>query len=482
MVSSAGQNRSSRAWPTRRTFVIGAVAAIAFAAYGSLVPFDLRAISLDVAIREYLTFWSAPRIYLRRADVVANILLAIPIGFCLLGAQMVDRRRGAGRLAAHALATTAAGTVIAFLLEFSQIFVNDRVVSQSDVLAQTFGTWIGVAAWIAIGQSMTEWLRGRRRRGHRLPQGPRRLQSALGIYAAVWLLSMWLPLDLTLSPTVLVSKWRAGAIVLVPFGGQYDSFVEMVSDVFSTFFSAIPLGALALLTAAGLGWQWRLVSAGVAGGLFVLGAELVQLLVSGRVFDVTDILIGALGIVSGLWLTARYVALPDRLATPSARSEPIPVNAIVSAAAWSGMLAFYHWKPFAFSFDLRAARARMWNVGLLPLSQYAHESGVEILTQAVIKTGLAVPFGFFLAPWLRTRWRSAPEAWRLQWATAMVIGLAVFGVLEFGQLFLPQRVADVTDIWLGCAGMLIGFGASGHVSRGRDEESPVADGRCRTDR
>ncbi len=39
-------------WPGRRTYAAGAAAAILFALYGSLVPFDWRAVSPVDALRE----------------------------------------------------------------------------------------------------------------------------------------------------------------------------------------------------------------------------------------------------------------------------------------------------------------------------------------------------------------------------------------------------------------------------------------------
>jgi glycopeptide antibiotics resistance protein len=169
-------------WPGRRTYAVGAAAAILFALYGSLVPFDWRGVSFADAVREYAVFWSRVRIdWVARADVIANVLLAVPIGFFVMGSLTVDRY-GLGARTARAAATLVTGVVLALVLEFLQIFVNNRVVSQRDVFAQAAGTVLGLAAWSLLGQTITDWLRGHHRtRGAGLPAGLQRMRAILAI-------------------------------------------------------------------------------------------------------------------------------------------------------------------------------------------------------------------------------------------------------------------------------------------------------------
>jgi glycopeptide antibiotics resistance protein len=134
------------------------------------------------------------------------------------------------------------------------------------------------------------------------------------------------------------------------------------------------------------------------------------------------------------------------------------------ACGWVALLGFYHWKPFAFSTDLVQARERVAHLSLMPLRQYQWETGMQLLSQALLKSGLGVPLGLCLAPLLRQCWRGVPSAPRLRWAACGVAAVVVFGIIETGQVFLPDRVPDVTDVLLGCAGTLTGFGIASSLS------------------
>jgi glycopeptide antibiotics resistance protein len=451
-------------WPGRRTYAVGAAAAILFALYGSLVPFDWRAVSLVEAIREYAAFWSKVRVsWVTRSDLIANVLLAVPIGFFVMGSLTVDRYGLGARIARAAMALVT-GIVLALAFEFLQIFVNNRVVSQRDVFAQALGALIGLSGWLMLGQTLTDWLRGHHRaRQAGLPAGLQRLRAILALYAAGWLVSMLQPFDLTLSPAEIWHKARDGGINLVPFAMPFVSWTDRVWDFVSAAVSAVPLGGLALLTVVSLGVRRRWAFALTAGVLFVSASELVQILVVNRVVDVTDVMTGSLGIWLGIMVTARYAELPDR---PEAGGRAVGrrvLAAVACSLAWIGVLAFYHWKPFAFDLTPAHVRERMQQMSLLPLRQYQFETGAQLLAQAIVKGGLGIPLGLCLAFGTAGIWRDAPNGETLRWTLALAIGALVFGVIEAGQLFLPQRVPDVTDVLWGTLGTAAGLRIAGLV-------------------
>jgi glycopeptide antibiotics resistance protein len=445
-------------WPGRRTYAVGAAAAILFALYGSLVPFEWRTVSLADGVREYAVFWSRVRIdWITRSDLVANVLLAVPIGFFLMGTLTLDRRETGARIARGAV-TLLTGGVLALLFEFLQIFVKNRVVSQRDVFAQALGTLIGLIAWVLLGQTISDWLRGHHGARHTgLPQGLQRLRAILAIYAAGWLVSMLQPFDLTLSPAEIWHKARSGGINLVPFGSPFASGADWVWDVISGVIFAVPLGGLALLTMVSLGARKRRALALAAGVLFVSASELVQILVVNRVADVTDVMTGSLGVWLGIVVTAHYATLPDRPVAVGGRAVGRrTMLAVGCSLAWIGVLAFYHWKPFAFDLTPAHVRERMQQMSLLPLRQYQFETGAQVLAQATLKVGLGIPLGLCLAVATADAWRETPRGETLRWALVLVLGLLVFGGIEAGQLFLP-RVPDVTDVLWGTLGTAAGL-------------------------
>jgi VanZ family protein len=450
-----------RPWPTRRTFLLGLAASVVFAFYGSLLPFDLREIPLAEAGRLFASIWIWPPQIWSRSDVIANVLLMMPPTFCAMAALRLDRCGVSGTVLAS-LAAVLGGFICAAGLEFSQIFTTDRVVSQSDVLAQTAGGAAGVAIWLGLGQTWTDWLRGAIGGAHHTSH--RRLHAWLGLYAIGWFVLMALPLDLSLSPADIVHKYRAGGIVLVPFGAPYASGADLVWDVVAGILACVPLGGLAAFSVTALrrgyvnpGWTRVSVAVG-AGTAFVLAGEFVQVLVAERIADITDVLSGCVGVGVGVWLAFRHVQAapaPDTERLPSSRRS---APALVCACGWIVLLAFYHWKPFAFNTDLGQARARLAEISWMPLRQYQWEAGVQMLSQALTKSGLGVPLGLCLSPLLGSRWVNAPSATRLRWMACGAIAVLVFGLLETGQVFLPDRFPDVTDVMLGCAGTFVGFG------------------------
>src|SRR5262245_7222032 len=119
-----------RRWPGRRTFLVGLAASVAFAIYGSLVPFDLHRLPFAVALRRFDLAMEGPLFVWSRSDLIANVLLMVPVAFCLMASWRLDRRGLAGALFA-AVVTLACGYGLANSLEFMQVYTPDRVVSKS---------------------------------------------------------------------------------------------------------------------------------------------------------------------------------------------------------------------------------------------------------------------------------------------------------------------------------------------------------------
>jgi VanZ family protein len=112
---------------SRKVFLLGGIVYLAFVIYGSLVPFDFRPRSFDVALRSFLNIR-----YLRlgvesRADWVANILLYIPLSFLWLGSVSREGRHFL-RLC-FSMFILIFFVVLAIAVEFAQQFFPPRTVS-----------------------------------------------------------------------------------------------------------------------------------------------------------------------------------------------------------------------------------------------------------------------------------------------------------------------------------------------------------------
>jgi VanZ family protein len=126
-----------------RSFIPWLLAAVvALIVYGSLYPFNFKPDSIQGGVFQALRELSWARS--GRGDRIANVLLYLPLGFCLfLMLDMRLRRSGAMLLA------TLIGTLLSLALEVAQVYVSSRVPSFTDVTLNAAGTLLGTAAGIA---------------------------------------------------------------------------------------------------------------------------------------------------------------------------------------------------------------------------------------------------------------------------------------------------------------------------------------------
>jgi VanZ family protein len=466
---------SDRARPDARRLTAGLILAMGAALYASLIPFRFVSVPLREVYWQLRGLVFDPLYIWSRADFVANILMAVPVGFFAMGVLAsrsgVIAVRGLLGTLLHLVLTIAFGMTFAITLELLQAFTPFRHVAQSDVIAQTGGAFLGACLWLAVGTALMDlWpAASRDPLGSKTAaaRGYGRTYILLGLYTALWCLSMTLPLDISASPRELWHKYQDGYIVLIPFTATGGVTLAVVLGWILTGLAAAPIGAFTLHALQRRGWRPGFGVAGLAATMFVAGVEIVQILVAQRTADTTDILVGGAGAVTGVWLARRWrldetldgVAPPDsHELLGQARSERmLPVWAAAGAVVWCVALALYHWRPFAFSFDPALVRERIDHVSLLPLYGYAATSGVDVLAQALTKTGLGYPLGILMAALLWARRPSTRQGVRLRLVVGLVVAVGLFAVLEVGQLFLPDRVPDVTDVLLGSAGAMAGM-------------------------
>jgi glycopeptide antibiotics resistance protein len=406
----------------------------AFATYGSWVPLEVHAVPLDMAIDRFLR---TPLVPLRRAsrtDFITNVLLFIPIGFFVSGA--LDR-------ASRALNAVLAAPVIVLCfalsvaIEFGQIFVSGRTPSWNDVHAETIGGGIGAFAWTVGGRFAFEWVAGL----WNAHSGRDVLWRLLGLYTAVWLLLAVLPFDFTIRPPELAHKFRQGRIVLVPFGGP-----ARLADHLGVLLMALPIGAFGFLLGARRRSEWPVAFALLFGGLLACFAEGAQLFALSRTADATDLLLTVAGAGLGALAIARVLEQP--LKTGGLRIWPT-----VALGVWCLVLAVRHWSPFDFVFSRELFDRRLPIMLHVPFESYYWGMPLNSLAEALTKVLLAIPVGMLLQlAWLpQTR---AGRGWQLP--VFVVISAGIFLVVELGQVLLPTRVPDQTDIYIGIGGALVG--------------------------
>ena len=409
---------------------------VLFVIYGSLVPLRFVDRGWTDAME---AFRNIPFLDLgihSRADWVANFLLFIPLTF--LAGLVLNGSAGTFRRVLIAVMLMLSAWALAVGIEFTQLFFPQRTVSQNDILAEGLGGIVGTALHFLAGVKVQAWLDG----FWRAQQAQDRASILLRSYLLILLVFNVMPLDLTLSPVEMFHKWKEGRVIFIPFYGLKDGWSITLYSLLTDLLIWAPVGALWALQAARtfrqIFWLGLLASAGI---------EALQLFVYSRTTDVTDVLLGACGTLGGALLLRR-----TRPSWPTIASL-IKRRWVVLWSAWAVLLLCVFWFPFHFRVaelsgtDVVAAFTRV------PFYTYYFGSEFHAINELLRKVGFFLPAGLILGLAASLRTKVSPGMVRLHLG---MLGLLAF-VVEFGQLALPGKVADVTDALLEFGGAWLGY-------------------------
>ena len=424
----------------RAVLLLLAVLFVAFAAYGSLVPLRFRDVSLSEAVERFANTPLVPLSQASKSDFLTNVLLFVPIGFLLLGALAGRSRRAAVWLA---LPVALAGGALSVGIEFGQIFVVGRTPSWNDVVAESLGGTLGAVLWVIAGSAVVAWIAEIFRSEFERD----RVYRTLGAYVGVWAILAFLPFDFTVRLEELGEKFRAGRIVFEPFPSGWT-----LRDAGGTLLLAIPVGAFGVaLSRRRQVPRPALAGLGVGLALSVV-TEAAQAFSYSRTADSTDLLMNAAGVALGVALAARW---SDRVTSTPPPNSRVNVWPLVALAIWGVALAIRHWSPFDFATDTSMIRSRIPAMFAVPFHSYYRGFAPYVLVDVTTKLLMAVPVGALLQLMFRPRTR----LWRwVMGAGIVALSGLMFLALELGQLMLPSRVPDQTDVYIGTLGAAIGVG------------------------
>jgi len=434
---------------TRRFFLAAATAYLVFIFYGSFVPLQFHRHSLAEAWTMFVREHALRPSFASRSDWAVNFLLLAPLPFlwlCALGPA------GGGRVrrALAAMLGWIAAIPVSVAAEFGQAFFPPRDPSLRDVAAQVVGAFAGAAAWWIYGDrtaaSLDRW---------KHKHGALRLAEwILWPYLAVIAFFSLLPFDFTVSPATLHHKWLLKRIIVTPFGQRLPSVAHEIYAIVTGILLWVPVSALAVLSGRRRSFEVWMLTLFAAAGL-----ECLQVLVISRVCDITDVLLAGCGAAIGVGVGS----ILRRHAEAPASEAPAPTRswrreAVVGIVVWLLVLAFYAWFPFDFHGTLPYLRARLGPLRPAPFTSYVFATPVHALAK-MIQTSLSfVPLGAAMAvlsvPYEKTR------RWGLAVATA-ILSLTLFAlILELGQMLLPSRYPDLSDLILEVLGGAAGFWAA----------------------
>jgi glycopeptide antibiotics resistance protein len=392
--------------------------------YGTWLPFDFSATS-ELVEQRLGRLWEQPWRVGSRADLITNVLLFMPWGFLL-----AIWRAGRGTsCAASVLLATLTGSLLSAGVEIGQLYAPSRTPSVVDLAANTLGSILGaLIGWAAVRRA---WPEMEVRLGRMVAERPM-AGCALAVAAGLVFAGLS-PFDVSLDVDDLkaaVKKSRP-----IPFGAPLRG-PRPPAEPWSwagEWLTWTLAGGLLVLAARESGWHgiraWSLTVA-LSGGLS-LAIEVSQLLSASREVDMTSVALAVLGSALG--------------AAPVVRSTSRDARRWVGPAIviWVLVVALAAWTPPRFGWPeppfLRPER-------VVPFWAYYIRTDRNALADLINQVLAFIPLGALLAAW----------SWRRSFAGGLVIGLGCGFVLEFGQVFLPDRTADLTDVLTAAAGAGLG--------------------------
>jgi len=144
--------------------------------------------------------------------------------------------------------------------------------------------------------------------------------------------------------------------------------------------------------------------------------------------------------------------LPARRAVARRPLKPASRGAALLLGCWVLVIALSQWMPYDFSSNRGMIRAKIAALSFVPFGGYVGGSDLNALNDLLVKLALAAPVGV-LAAFIHRR-RSLPA---LTVPIALGLFTALFTIVEAGQLFLPTRSPDPTDVAVGVLGALGGL-------------------------
>ncbi|HEX2932666.1 MAG TPA: VanZ family protein, partial [Candidatus Binatia bacterium] len=301
-----------------------------FIAYGSLLPFDFQARSLD-EIRQIITGDRADG-FISLTDRIVNVLIAVPFGFFAFGA--LARPHHPVRNLVAGLAITIFSALFAAAVEFLQLYLPTRSASYGDIVAQGLGTCIGIVLWGVFGRLVMMIFKGLfagqpveppvKSSAFAKPGALLYLLVLLGLNG--WFSGGWLSIDEAAN--------KIGDLHFMPLYYHYSA--SIFRSLYSVAVVLIEYAPIGLLCWFGSRPLQSIFKATIIGGSVGLAIECGKLFLINRHPDSANVLLAAFssGVTYALWPRVAYplreldrpisrMAREDLAPTPTADASPL---------------------------------------------------------------------------------------------------------------------------------------------------------------
>ncbi|QDU36067.1 VanZ like family protein [Maioricimonas rarisocia] len=422
------------------TWIVGATAV--FALYGSLLPFNFQQLPAEVVRTALDRFLRSLNHLPSKRDFLLNVTLFLPFGYGMF-AWLEPRPGWDLRQVRSLIVLPAACLLVSLPAELGQIWLQGRVCSAWDVAAHLAGSLLGAAGWLLTSRAVIRHIPAD-------DEEPAARPARLVLYAyiAIVLLASLFPFDLVPNLSSIADAYRRGRIQL-----QFtlpDTPDELKELIFHAFF-CIPLGVLAASLFVREG-RVRYAPALLVAACLAAGVEFLQLWIRSRFSQVNHAFVGTLGAWFG-------VITSDLMFRLRRNCEDDTRHPFAHPATWLNLAILYSLFPlffFSWPADLTGLleSPQLQSLQSLPFQRLHQASPLNASTLILQKVLLYIPTGYLCATAIlcaRDRF-----SMRLTGIVATVVIFAVPIAVEWLQLYLPDRTADVTDVLLGTFGGLIG--------------------------
>lgn len=391
-----------------------------FVVYGSLVPLVYKPIPIDLA---WANFQQIPMLVLgveSRADWIANGVLYVPVGF-LTAHLLIQKFSIAWRLPLFFLGGIFS-FVLAFGVEFTQLFFPPRTVSLNDLLAECVGSLIG----LILAARYSDWFKILL---HAVFSNPRRLALRLvEAYLAAYVAFSLFPYDLLLSSAELEQKLQGdnwGWLLAGDAQGKILVALKLVSEIVLTIPFGLFLGYRAARQSATVK---QAVWSGILLGSFI---EITQLFTATGLSQGLSVLTRVAGVCGGVVLWNRRASWSTERIMALVKCYELPLVAIYLLV----LLLVNGWFSHGWN-GMGYAASQLDEVHFLPFYYHYFTTEAKALYSLASVCLMYLPIG--LLTWSR---RGSPSH-------AFVYALLVAGLVETGKLFLQGMHPDPTNIML----------------------------------
>ncbi|MBS3964743.1 MAG: VanZ family protein [Methylomonas sp.] len=399
-----------------------------FVVYGSLVPLEYRHVPFEQAVEQFSNIRFLNLGIASRADWIANILLYIPLSALLLAA-FEPRRANAAVKGIIALAVVVLCLSTAAVVEFVQQYFPPRTVSINDLIAETLGTLLGVAAWFSVGGKV---------RGYwwQLASGNwLSVNAAIAIYLPIYITLSLFPFDFVTSYAELETKWHtANDTLWFDVSGCQENALKCAVKPLVEVAVMLPLGMLfgALRFAPN-----RVGLAIVTGFLLGLFIEVVQIFIYSANAQGFSVLTRIAGMAMGVRAYDYVMRFDFAAQIGRLRVLAMPV-AVVYLLLWLSINGWFQtdWLPWS------AAGQNLAETQFLPFYYFYYTTETVAFVSLLSNIGGYLPIGALF--WLFNADKPAASQVSSVWVGSSAAMLAV--VVETGKLFLADKHADPTDI------------------------------------